>query len=218
MDLANNNIDILAKIIWNYHHMNDSIRKSDAIFVLCSHDIRVAQRAAELYLERLAPYLIFSGGVGRLTKGIFDKPEADFFAEVAIKLGVSSRDIIIENKSTNTGENIEFTKKLLKEKGLDFNSFILVQKPYMERRAYATFKKVWPEKEFVVTSPQLSFEEYTSSGEIPKDDVINIMVGDLQRIKEYPKMGFQIGQEIPSKVWDAYKRLVLMGYTRHLIS
>lgn len=214
---ANNKKDILAKVIWDYHHIKNTVKKSDAIFVLCSHDIRVARRAVELYLKGLASYIIFSGGFGRLTKGVFNRPEADLFAELAIKLGIPKKNILIENKSTNTGENIEFTKKLLKEKGLDFKTFILVQKPYMERRTYATFKKIWPEKSFVVTSPQLSFEEYTSSGEIPKDDVINIMVGDIQRIKEYPKLGFQIDQEIPSEVWDAYKELVLMGYTSHLI-
>lgn len=43
------------------------------------------------------------------------------------------------------------------------------------------------------------------------------MVGDLQRIKEYPIKGFQIQQEIPSNVWDAYEKLVSLGYTSHLI-
>jgi len=212
-----NKIDVLAKIIWDYHHMNNAVRKSDAILVLGSHDIRVAQRGAELYLQGLAPNLIFSGGIGRLSKGVFKKPEADLFAETAVKMGVPEKALIVENKSTNTGENIEFTKKLLREKGLDFNSFILVQKPYMERRAYATFKKVWPEKKFVVTSPQQSFEKYTSSTEIPKDEVINIMVGDLQRIKEYPKLGFQIKQDIPAEAWESYNHLVSLGYTKHLI-
>ncbi|MEI8143375.1 MAG: YdcF family protein [Candidatus Berkelbacteria bacterium] len=210
-------IDVLAKTIWEYHHMHQMIKKADAIFVLCSHDKRVAERGAELYLKGFAPYIIFSGGVGKLTQDIFDKPEADLFAEIAIDLGVPKEQIIIENKSTNTGENVEFTKKILEKKKLDFDSFVLVQKPYMERRTYATFKKVWPEKDFVVTSPQLSYDEYVSNGAILKQDIINIMVGDLQRIKEYPKLGFQIEQEIPEDVWKAYEQLVSMGYTSHLI-
>jgi len=216
MAKVDNKIDVLAKIIWDYHHMNETVQNADAILVLCSHDIRVAERGAKLYMDGFAPYLIFSGGLGRLTRGVFTKPEADLFAETAIKIGVPKNAVIIENKSTNTGENIEFTKQLLKEKGLDFNSFVLVQKPYMERRTYATFEKVWPDKKFTVTSPQLSFEEY-AAGQIPKDEIINIMVGDLQRIKEYPKLGFQIEQAIPDKVWDAYEQLVSMGYTKHLI-
>jgi uncharacterized SAM-binding protein YcdF (DUF218 family) len=133
-----------------------------------------------------------------------------------MKHGVPSSAILIENKSTNTGDNVLFSKQLLQDKGLDFNSFILVQKPYMERRTYATFKKRWPEKEFKVTSPQLSFDEYTMDKNF-KELTINVMVGDLQRIKEYPAKGFQIPQEIPTAVWDAYEKLVASGYTKCLI-
>lgn len=105
---------------------------------------------------------------------------------------------------------------MLKEKGLDPQSFIVVQKPYMERRSYATFKKHWPDKKLAVTSPQISFEEYPND-EIPLEKVISIMVGDLQRIKIYPEKGYQIFQEIPDDVWSAYEKLVELGYTDHLV-
>ena len=210
-------IDLLAKIIWDYHHVSHEISKADAILVLCSHDTRVAERGVELFLGGFAPYVIFSGGVGKLTKDIFDRPEADIFAEIAVKMGVPKLNIVIENQSTNTGENVLYTKKMLEDRGLDIKSFILVQKPYMERRAYATFRKVWPEKNFVVTSPQISYDEYTSSGAIAKEEIINIMVGDLQRIREYPALGFQIPQDIPENVLQAYEVLVALGYTSHLI-
>ena len=67
-------------------------------------------------------------------------------------MGVAREHILIENRSTNTGENVLFTRRLLAERGLDPARFIVVQKPYMERRSYATFRKVWPEKEIIVTS------------------------------------------------------------------
>jgi uncharacterized SAM-binding protein YcdF (DUF218 family) len=86
----------------------------------------------------------------------------------------------------------------------------------MERRSFATFKKHWPDKKLVVTSPQISFEEYPTE-EISMEKVINIMVGDLQRIKIYPEKGFQVYQEIPGEVWDAYERLVILGFDKHLI-
>jgi uncharacterized SAM-binding protein YcdF (DUF218 family) len=94
--------------------------------------------------------------------------------------------------------------------------FTVVQKPYMERRSFATFKKHWPEKELVVTSPQISFEEYATQ-QISIDQFINVMVGDLQRIKVYPEKGYQIFQEIPEIVWEAYERLVSLGFDKHLI-
>jgi len=172
----------LAKKLWDYHHVNNKIEKADCILVLGSHDTRVAERAAELYLEGWAPIVIFSGGLGRLTKGVWSEAEADLFAKIAIKKGVPKEAILIENKSTNTGENILFTQQLLKKNNLHPESFIVVQKPYMERRSFATFKKHWPDKKLVVTSPQISFEDYPTD-EIPVKQVINIMAGDLQRIK-----------------------------------
>ncbi len=206
----------LAKIVWDYHHVNHTIVPSDCIFVLGSHDTRVADHAAQLYLDGYAPLLIFAGGLGRLTEGMWTESEADLFARIAVEKGVRKEAILIENKSTNTGENIQFVKRLLAEKKLDPTTFILVQKPYMERRTFATFAKNWADKQFVVTSPQISFEDYPTE-EIPLQRVINIMLGDLQRIKIYPAKGFQIYQEIPNDVWQAYKRLIELGFDEQLI-
>jgi uncharacterized SAM-binding protein YcdF (DUF218 family) len=209
-------VDLLAQKIWDYHHLNHRIVKSDAILVLGSHDLRVAERGAQLFLEHWAPLLIFSGGLGNLTRGVWDRPEADRFAEIAIRIGVPRKAILIENRSTNTGENIRFTKDLLAKLHLDLEKFILVHKPYMERRTFATFRQVWPEKQALVTSPQMSFGDYPNP-EISKREVIGIMVGDLQRIRLYSAKGFQIPQEIPPDVWVAGQKLVQMGYSQNLI-
>jgi uncharacterized SAM-binding protein YcdF (DUF218 family) len=210
----------LAERIWRYHLMNHQLKRADAILVLCSHDKRVAETGARLFLEGWAPLLIFSGGLGTITREIWSEPEADQFAQIALDMGVPEERILIENKSTNTGENILFTKILLAEKGLNPNNFILVQKPYMERRSFATFRKLWPEKEVIVTSPKVSFDEYLgkyANSELTGEDVIDIMVGDLQRIKVYSEKGFQIHQEIPDDVWSAYEELVAAGFTGRLI-
>jgi len=206
----------LSKLLWDYHHMDHTLLKSDVILALGSHDLRVAERAAQLYLEGWAPLLVCSGGLGNLTSEIWTESEADQFAAIAIKMGVPENAVLVENKSTNTGENILFTEKLLAEKGFNPASFIVVQKPYMERRSYATFKKHWPGKNVVITSPQISFDDYPNEN-IPADRVIEIMAGDLQRIKEYPAKGFQIYQDIPANVWNAFERLVELGFDGHLI-
>lgn len=209
----------LAEKIWHYHHMDHPLEHADAILVLCSYDTAVAVRGAQLFLDGWAPLLIFSGGLGTITKRLWSEPEADQFARIATGMGVPADRILIENQSTNTGENVDFTRRLLAERGIDPAAFILVQKPYMERRSYATFMKRWPEKHAVVTSPQVSFDEYLarySNDALTPDDVIGIMVGDLQRIRDYPARGFQIAQEIPADVWDAFETLVRLGYDTHL--
>ena len=208
--------DQLAQIIWDYHHLHHQLVASDLILALGSNDLRVAEYAAELYLQGWAPRLMFSGNVGALTRGRFAKSEAETFAEIAMQMGVPETAILIEPESTNTGENVMFSRRLLAAQQLDPHSFILVQKPYMERRAWATFMNFWPGKRVLAASPPISFADYPTDN-LPKDLVINIMLGDLQRISLYPGLGFQIAQEIPAEVWQAFEKLVALGYDKHLI-
>lgn len=234
-----------AELIYEYHRMHMPLPEAgaDAIFTLCSLDLRVAQRAAQLYLDGYGRYLIFSGGIGKLTANqpaFRNDPEAVVFARIATEMGVPEDKIIVESKSTNTGENVRFTYNLLKERGLipdqdhvtgadsdnreGIWSFILVQKPYMERRTYATFMKQWPgfgsggelnRFHFIITSPQFHFADYPDDDN-PRDLIINIMVGDLVRIQDYPAKGFQIPQDIPDNVWEAAQRLIAAGFNKHL--
>ena len=94
----------LAETLWNYHLMKHQVGKADAILVLCSHDERVAERGAQLFLEGCAPLLIFSGGQGAITKTLWDEPEAERFARIAMSMNVPRESILIEKNSTNTGE------------------------------------------------------------------------------------------------------------------
>jgi len=224
MSLPSSEIDTrvraLAQVLWDYHRLQHELMPSDAVLVLCSHDLRVAERGAELFLEGWAPLLIFSGGLGSITRALMTTPEADQFAAIARRMGVPADRILVENKSTNTGENVRLTRALLEAHGLSPRTFIVVQKPYMERRSYATFRKVWPEPQVRVTSPQVSMDEYLSAyshGSLSAQDVISIMVGDLQRIRLYAERGFQIPQDIPDDVWAAYEELVRAGYDQRLV-
>ncbi len=216
-------IDQAARKIWEYMLLHQPLKKCDAIFVLGSRDERVASYGAELFLKGYGDWLIFSGGSahhGDLLRVRWQggATEAEHFASIAMSMGVPQARILLETKAANTGENIRFTYQLLQDKHLILRSFLLVQKPYMERRAYATFKKQWPGEsvDIVVASPPIAYENYFD-GLNPKDDVLNIMVGDLQRIKDYPKLGFQIEQTIPSDVWQAWEFLASQGYDKHIL-
>jgi hypothetical protein len=95
-------------------------------------------------------------------------------------------------------------------------SVMLISKPYMQRRAYATIRKAWPEAEPVCVSEDISFDEYLKS--IGDDKlVIDMLVGDLQRVIEYPARGFAIAQDVPDDVMGAYQRLIAAGYDSRLM-
>ena len=210
-------IDAWARTLWDYHHVGHALEKADCIIVLGSHDTRVAERGAEVFLAGWAPLVVCSGHLGALTSAMWSRPEAEVFADVAVARGVPRERILIEDRSTNTGENVDFSRRLLAENGVRPKKAIAVQKPYMERRTLATFAQRWPEIEVVVTSPQIGFDAYPT-GEIRKDDVIHIMVGDLQRLVVYARKGWSAPQDVPPEVRTAYERLVAAGYTRRLLS
>ena len=145
-----------AKKVWDYHLLNHKIEKADCILVLGSRDLRVAKHGAKLFLDGYAPLIVFSGGAvnhGDLFRTNLKEADAERFAEVAIKMGVPANKVLIENRSANTGENILFSYNLLEKKGVEVKRIILVQKPYMERRTWATFKvPTWD-----LNSPSLSW-------------------------------------------------------------
>lgn len=209
----------LAKILRDYLYIGAEIPQSDIIMVMWSSDVRVAERWAELRLEWKAPLILFSWWLGRSTSKIeaFQwLSEAEIFAQQALSMWVPEDVILLEKKSTNTGQNIQFSYDILKDK--DIHSIIIVQKPYMERRAHATFAKQRPDSttSFVLASPCLSFDEYPCE-KLPFDHIVSMMVGDLQRIIEYPKSWRQAQQDIPMYVMSAYEELVALWYTKHMI-
>jgi uncharacterized SAM-binding protein YcdF (DUF218 family) len=212
--------DRLAKIIWEYHHLHHELVPADIILCFTSFDLSVPEYVARLYQRGLAPFILISGkhaSAGLQTTN-WGMTEAEKFAEVMVANGVLPDKIILENESVNSGENVRFSYELLKRMGEIPRKIILAQKPTMERRAYATFRNYWPEEEYelMVTSPPFSYEEYVGSI-VDRETMIHIMVGDLQRIKLYPAMGFQIPQEIPDAVWGAYEKLVAAGFDKHLV-
>ena len=208
--------DDLARILWDYMHLGHELALADVILVLGSNDVRVGEHGARLFLAGLAPLMVCSGNVGRLTEGNFEKSEAETFADAAVRIGVPREAILLECRSTNTGENIDFSRALLASRGLHPSRVIVVQKPYMERRAWATFKQRWPGPELQVTSPPIPYDQYPTP-EIPRDLVIDILVGDVQRIQVYAERGFQVPQPMPPEVWSAWEELVARGYAGHLV-
>lgn len=208
-------IDEAAQVLWDYHQVGHGPVAADLIFVPGSNDSRVAERAAELFHAGLAPRILFSGGTGRLTAG-WQVGEAERFAAVARDSGVPDGAILVETRATNTGENIRFSRELLESVGMVVTTLLAVQKPYMERRTLAALEAQWPGVGVRVTSPRISFDDYPTTG-IPRDLVIDAMVGDFQRILDYPARGFATVQPVSDEAREAFAVLVAAGHVSQLV-
>ncbi|MEU9778291.1 YdcF family protein [Streptomyces sp. NPDC047968] len=205
-----------AKLIWDYHQMSHELRPVDVAIGLGSHDLGVAAHSAELYQAGLFKTLVFTGGNSPTTAKVFPRGEAVHFREYAIDLGVPAEAILLEPNAANTGQNITLSREVLTGAGIHPTTVLLVSKPYMERRSFATARRVWPDVEILCASEPLEFDDYLKSIGDEKL-VLDMLVGDLQRVIEYPKLGFAIEQEVPEDVHAAYESLIADGFTSRLI-
>jgi uncharacterized SAM-binding protein YcdF (DUF218 family) len=206
-----------VETLWRYHDLRHELRPCDVGIGLGSHDPGVAVVATELFHRRMFDWLVFTGANAPLSVRAFPRGEAVHYREYAVAHGVPADRILVETKATNTQQNLMFTRDLLGEKGIKVGSVLLMSQPSQQRRAYATCRKVWPEVEVICASRPLSLDDYIASiGDATL--VIDQLVGDTQRIVEYPRRGFAIPQEVPDEVRHAYDRLVAAGYTSRLVT
>ncbi|GIM94413.1 YdcF family protein [Paractinoplanes toevensis] len=205
-----------VEVLWSYHDMKHELHACDVGVGLGSHDLGVAVIAVRLFREGVFPRVVFTGANAPTTVARFPRGEAVHYAEYARENGVPSTAILVEPTARNTAENITFTRELLAKNDVRVQSLVLMSRPYQQRRAFATCKKVWPEVEVLCASLPLGLDEYVVSiGDARR--VIDMLVGDTQRITVYAKLGFAIAQEVPSAVQAAFGRLVRAGYTSRLV-
>ncbi|MFC9531137.1 YdcF family protein [Streptomyces sp. NPDC056975] len=203
--------------LWDYHQMGHTVRPCSVAIGLGSHDLGVADAAVALYKRGMAPLLVFTGATSPTTRERMPRGEAVHYRERALELGVPSSAVLVEPRARNTGENIRFSRDLLEEAGIEVSSVLLISKPYEERRAYATARRLWPEVEIVSASTPMTLNEYVDSIQDARL-VIDMLVGALQRLLVYPDQGFMIRQPVPDDVLEAYQRLCQEGFTSRLLT
>ncbi len=207
------------QVLWDYLCLRQQPRKADCIVGFGNFNDNIARRAAQLYSQGYAPWVLFTGGLGRNTRGLLPEPEAVRFARVARDCGVPEEALLIEDRAASTKENILFTRALLTGLNLPRGHILGVHQPFMERRLQAAMGVYWPEARLTVTSPQVSIPEYLADAKrqgLSEDAAIAVIVGDFQRMDLYAKKGYQLPQQIPDEAWQAFDRLVALGYGSQL--
>jgi uncharacterized SAM-binding protein YcdF (DUF218 family) len=211
------NVRRLARVLWDYHVVLEPVDHVDFILALGSHDERVAMHAAALMRMGLGKVLVASGGAGKVTGDLWRQPEAERYADVMATMGILRDAVLVENGATNTGENLTRTRDLLASSGLSVRDGLLVAKPYMARRSLHTARAQWPEVNWQVSVPPISFDSYASE-DVPEERMINLLVGDLQRMWVFADKGFQSPAEVPKEAVAAYEQLVARGFDQFVLA
>jgi uncharacterized SAM-binding protein YcdF (DUF218 family) len=202
----------LAGQLWDFLSAGRSHRPGDVLVVCGSYDIRVVEHAVGLLQQGIAPRMLISGNTGNWTRALWNRPEAEVFAQRALELGVSRQQLILEPNARSFAENLAFSRALCP----DARSLTFVTKPNSIRRVMQTQPVQWPGISFNVDAPDFAFP-WGVSNMVGVFGLIEEMVGDVHRLLRYPRLGFQQALEIPPAVLDAWQQLIALGYNRHLL-
>lgn len=202
----------LARLLWDYLCLGQEVQPVDWILVFGSHDLSVAHRAADLYHEGIGRHVVVSGGARSVPEGARHDTEAEALREILVRRAVPNEAIAVEKLATNTSENFWFTAELLRDRGIGASRFLVVQKPYAERRIIATARRRWPEKEIRVTSENTTFERYCA-GSIATSKIFSMLAGEILRLDSYARAGLiEVGEDTPAELVEAALELESAGY------
>lgn len=181
--------------ITNFIFIEDKAEKADIIFIPGSSNYMLAETAAGLYHEDFADKIMPSGRyyfqIGRFMnervteeryKGEFET-ECDFLSSVLIKNGVADKDIIREDRATNTYENAYFSRELLEKADLKPKKAIICPQAFHARRALMVYSHVFPDTEFFVIPSNTQGIDRNNWHRTEKG--VRIVLAELRKCGEY---------------------------------
>jgi hypothetical protein len=206
-----------AQILWDYLQLNQPLVKADFLFVMCSYNLNIADHAHILFQQGMGEKIVLSGGPVQ-TEDIlindWDDPEAIVFKNRLVEIGMKAENIIVEDRAEDTTQNAQLTKELLAEELPEVSTGLIVHKPYMERRAFMTTCQEWPEIEWRVTSPIITYEKYIA--QFDEARTINRLVREAHALKDVEDTKFQVIPEKYEVVENALNALIDKGYNEYV--
>lgn len=171
-------------------------------------DPEIARHCGHLYETLKARAILFTGGVGAGSADL-GKPEADFFREQCQQHypHIPEHHIFTENQSTNTAENLDFSAKVLQQQSPDWHfgqgiqTLALVASPYRQRRVHLTAALSLPSHlRWSNLPPPGTYLQEVEKFALKGQDLDTLLVGELQRIHDYPRRGWIAPTEIPASL------------------
>jgi len=204
----------MHKILFNFLALRDQPRKADVIIGFGHFDMNIPRQCCELYLKGYGKKIIYTGGVGAGSADLKNAEAVEFFNYTRRNFPqIPLKDIIIEDKSTNTGENIRFTIQKMKELfpvfnfGIGIRSAILVATPARQLRVDLTVKLYLEITELINLPPETTYNENESLFSEKGESFTNQLTGEIYRLLEYPAKGLCHMVDIPEYIIEEYHKV-----------
>lgn len=212
---------------------DDDDQAADLIVLMGSAVLESVEAAAWAYRAGRAPRILISGGIGHSThhleaaihrRGLAvdttGRPESHVFRELLIsRYDVPPAAIAVEDRSTNCGENAEFTRRMIDRP----SRLLLIQDPTMQRRTHACFERSFrdlPGTRLISRAPLIPHigPKHVSAGpDLPeiwtRRRFTSLLLGEIRRLRDdadgYGPRGrnFIDHVDIPEHVLAAYERV-----------
>jgi uncharacterized SAM-binding protein YcdF (DUF218 family) len=195
-----------AQTVYDFLSLSDEpeLRPADLIIGFGHFDLRIAQQCAALWQRKLSPRILFTGGVGAGSADL-GQPEAEAFAAVLHEAlpSVTREQLIVESRSTNTGDNVRFSMELIARADWDLQSAILVATPFRQRRVNLTWSRVTGGIPHQSAPPPSSLSADIAVFAQKNEDLIAQLPGEIERLRTYPQRGWIDATAIPDAVISA---------------
>lgn len=178
--------------VTQYIFAEDEPEKADIIWIPGNAYPQNAERAAALYRQGLAPYILPSGRFSTLTghfAGVQDKAECysqtyetewEFLKDVLVKNGVQESAILREDQATYTWENALNSRRVTDSMGLVIRKAILCCRNVHARRSLMYYQKAFPEAKILVCPSVM--ENITKENWYTTKEGVDAVNGELSRI------------------------------------
>lgn len=214
-------VDRAARHLLLYLSQTDAppARPADAVIGFGVFDLNLPRFCAGLHAAGLARRIIFTGGIGGGT-GDLGGPEADVWREEVRRTHPEIPDtaFILESRSGNTAENVRFTAQLLEDShpelrfGQGLVDAIIVASPSRIRRARLTLQKLQPQVRVVRMLPPVVFGAEQALYSRQGVDYLEHLVGEVDRLLEYPRRGWIAAEPVPADVLAAAEVVRTRGH------
>lgn len=179
--LKRNDIKLFDEI-YDYLSEQDNPERADLIFVFGAKTLARIEKAIQVYRKGFSSLIMISGA-GPFYEKNRKSTEAERYRDFAIRTGIAGKNIIIEKKSITIADNVRRSLNLLDKKGIGYESIILVNSPYTQRRGWVHFKKYLPDNIKLIRINCLTIEKYQKDNWYKNRDGIKIILSEFAKMK-----------------------------------